>query len=365
MFNNYQAAFDALPSAVRTPARRAALDAFMQLGFPRRELEDWKYTDLSPLLKLDAGALGLTAPFGTCAENSGVFRDGLDALNAAFCGGGLNQTVAAGKKLSEPIVLSGAGHHRHCLKLEQNAEATLLLDTSKTESFQTVFANIELAQGAHLQLLRLNNPAANAHVLTRIAVNLSRDAQLRVVSVDLGGRLCRHDLDVSLDAPGAEAHLAGLYLPAGDSFVDNHTRIDHRAPHGTSREVFRGIVMDRAQAVFNGKIVVHKDARKTDSEQHVANLLLSPLAQVNAKPELQIDNDDVKCAHGATCGQLDENAIYYLRSRGLALETARNVLLYTFAHEVLKLIPLESLRKSVEQMVLARLPGGGVTEVIR
>ena len=359
MFSHYQAAFDSLPLAVRTPARRAALDAFLQLGLPTRELEDWKYTDLSPLLNLAGGALGLTGNFEHYCEPSGEFRDGLDALNAAFCGGGLNQIVAAGQNLTEPIVLFGSGHHRHSLKLERNAEATLLLDTSETDSFQTVFAKVELAQGARLQLLRLNDPAASAHVVTRIAVTLARDAQLRAVSVDLGGKLCRHDLEVSLDAPGAEAHLAGLYLPAGESFIDNHTRIDHRAPHGTSRELFHGIVMDRAQAVFNGKIVVHQDARKTDSEQHVANLLLSPHAQVNAKPELQIDNDDVKCAHGATCGQLDENAIYYLRTRGLPLEVARNVLLYNFAREVLVQIPLESVRRRVEQLVLARLPGGG------
>lgn len=360
MFNNYQAAFDSLTPAARTPARRVAFDAFKRLGLPSPELEDWKYTDLSPLMALESGALGLTGPFGPGAEQSAKFRDGLDALNAAFCGGGLNQTIEAGLKLAEPIVLSGPGHQRHRLQLERNAEATLLLDTSKAEHFQTVFADIELAAGARLHLLRLNDPVAGAHVVTRVTVKLERDAQLRAVSVDLGGKLCRHDLDVSLDAPGAGAHLAGLYLPAGDSFVDNHTRIDHRAPHGTSREVFRGIVMDRAQAVFNGKIVVHPNARKTDSEQHVANLLLSPHAQVNAKPELQIDNDDVKCAHGATCGQLDDNAIYYLRSRGLPLEMARNVLLYTFAHEVLKQIPLESVRKRVEQLVLARLPGGGV-----
>lgn len=359
MFNNYAAAFESLPLAARTPARRAALNAFMQLGFPLRALEDWKYTDLSPLLSLNAGELGLAGPFGPSTENSGVFQDGLDALNAAFCGNELNQTVPAGQKLNEPIMVSGAGHQRYRLKLEPGASATLLLDTSKADGFQTVFAEILLAQGAQLQLLRLNDPSAAAHVVTRVTVKLERDAQLRTVSVDLGGKLCRHDLNVSLDAPGAEAHLAGLYLPAGDSFVDNHTCIDHRAPHGTSRELFRGIVMDRAQAVFNGKIVVHPNARKTDSEQHIANLLLSPHAQVNAKPELQIDNDDVKCAHGATCGQLDQNAIYYLRSRGLPLEAARNVLLYTFAYEVLKQIPLESMRKRVEQLVRARLPGGG------
>jgi Fe-S cluster assembly protein SufD len=360
VFNNYQAAFDSLPPAARTSARRAALDAFMQLGFPLREQEDWKYTDLSPLLTLDTSALGLAGPFTPGTKQPVKFRDGLDALNAAFCGEGLNQTVAAGRKLTDPIVLSGPGHQRHLLKLERGAEAILLLDTSKADGFQTVFADIKLAAGAQLQLLRLNDPAVSAHVVTRITVKLERDAQLRAVSADLGGKLSRHDLEVSLDAAGAQAHLAGLYLPSGDSFVDNHTRIDHRAPHGTSRELFRGIVMDRAQAVFNGKIVVHPNARKTDSEQHVANLLLSPNAQVNAKPELQIDNDDVKCAHGATCGQLDDNAIYYLRSRGLPLETARNVLLYTFAHEVLKQIPLESVRKRVEQLVLARLPGGGV-----
>lgn len=357
MQDAYTAAFASLPAAARTAARQAAFDAFARMGLPGTDIEEWKYTDLSPLLKLAPGELGLAGPFAGSSPAPGAFRDGLDALNAAFCSGGAD--LAVDRAPAAPIVLDASGHQRHRLKLASGVAASVVLDTGKAGPLQTVFTDIEVGANAQLTLLRLNDPQADAHVITRTTVRLARDARLRAVSIDLGGRLCRHDLDVSLEAAGAVAHVAGLYLLNGDSFVDNHTCIEHRAPHGTSRERFRGIVADHARAVFNGRIVVHAGAAKTDSEQQIANLLLSPHAQVNAKPELQIDNDDVRCAHGATCGQLDDDAIYYLRSRGLPLAVARAVLLYTFADEVLREITDDGLRRQVERRVRTRLPDAG------
>lgn len=181
-----------------------------------------------------------------------------------------------------------------------------------------------------------------------------------MVTVDLGAGLSRHDLNVALVEQGAEVHLHGLYAPAHGAHVDNHTRIEHRAPHCISREFFRGVVNEDTRAVFNGKIYVAEGARKTDSEQRVSNLLLSPKAEVNAKPELEIYNDDVKCAHGATFGQLDEDAIYYLRARGIDREAARALLTYSFAREILDGIAHEELRQRVTTRLLEHLPQSGL-----
>lgn len=348
VYENYTAAFESLPSSARSPARRAAFDAFARLGLPDTSIEEWKYTDLSALTRLPARDI---APNPRIHEFPATYDCGLDALNAALAGGRQLQTLKGSARFD-------TGEHQR-LRLKVEADAELVLDDAAPARFAMFFAAIEVAPNARLRLLRLQNAAADAQRITRLKIHLARDARVEAVTVDVGGALVRHDLDVYLEGAGAEAHVSGLYLPAGDSHIDNHTCIEHLAPHGTSRELFRGIVADRAQAVFNGRIVVHPGATKTDSEQHIANLLLSPQAQVNAKPELQIDNDDVKCAHGATCGQLDETAIYYLRSRGLPLEAARSVLLFTFADEILRRIPDADFRAAAERLVRARLPGGG------
>jgi Fe-S cluster assembly protein SufD len=293
---------------------------------------------------------------------AGVFTDSLDALNLAFAAAGLDQTVAANTRLDTPIRPADRAHQRHRLRLERGSEATLILNTSGDTPFQTVFAEIEVGPGAKLHLIRLSDASADAHRITRIHLRLARDAKADVVSIDLGGKLSRHDITVDLAEPGAEIHLNGLFAPTGDGLIDNHTRIEHRAPHCISRECFRGIARDKAKAVFNGMVRVHKDAQKTDSEQRVASLLLSPSAEINAKPELEIYADDVKCAHGATFGQLDDEALFYLRSRGLPKEDARALLLWTFAHEVLQHIRLEDVRGRVTRRLLRQLPNGAGME---
>ncbi|MGH8481398.1 MAG: SufB/SufD family protein, partial [Nevskiaceae bacterium] len=214
---------------------------------------------------------------------------------------------------------------------------------------------IELADNAALKLYRIQQPGAATHLISRLDARLARDARFACVGLYAGGALVRNDLNVSLEAPGAQAELHGVIAPAAGEHLDVHTRLDHRAPHGTSRETFRCLVPARARAIFNGKVIVHAGAQKTDSEQHVDSLLLAPGAEVNAKPELEIYADDVKCAHGATCGQLDEDAIYYLRTRGLDLPAARHVLLRTFAHAVLDRIALPAARELAAKALEPRL----------
>jgi len=358
----YARAFEALPAGSQTPARRSALDTFLALGFPDTEHEEWKYTDLEPLTALPFEAL-LPGTQGA-AVLPASFSDGLDALNAAFAGGGLDQTLAPNERREQPLLCDADAHQRHRLHLQRGAEATLVLDMSGAALFQTVFAEITLDEGARLHLVRIADPAADAHRLSRIKLSLGRDARADLVSIDLGGRISRHDLSVELAGAGAEVYLHGLYAPGGRSHVDNHTRIEHRAPHCISREYFRGIARDRARAIFNGMIRVHAGAQKTDSEQRVANLILSAGAEINAKPELEIYADDVKCAHGATFGQLDKDALFYLRSRGLPRDAALALLVWTFAYEVLQHIGPQDLRTRVSQRLLRSFPDSALVEAL-
>ena len=313
-------------------------------ALPDTRHEDWRYTDLAPLKARawpDSASRTVDLVFG-----------------------------------SEPLVLDAQldGLLTHRIALRANQQATLVLHECHPEarsdegSLEGIprFARddtylamhnieIELAANARLTLYRIQQPGAGANVISRLDARLARDARFTCVGLYAGGALTRNDLNVSLDAPGASAELHGVLAPGAGEHLDVHTRIDHRAPHGTSRENFRCLVPAKARAIFNGKVIVHKDAQKTDSEQHVDSLLLAPGAEVNAKPELEIYADDVKCAHGATCGQLDEDAIYYLRTRGLDLPAARSVLLRTFAHEVLQRIAHEPARVLATQVLEQRL----------
>ncbi len=361
--DSFRRAFEALPPAAQTPVRRAAFDAFLAQGLPSTSLEDWQYTDLAPLAALPVEAL---QPDPQAEENSTAeFTDGLDAFNRAFAAGGVDRTIAANTVIEAPLRPDNRPHQRHRLVLERNSEATLILNTSGDAPFQTIFADIDVQAGARLHLIRVSDAGLEAHRLTRIRLRIARDATADVVSVDLGGKLSRHDLHVDLYEPGAAVHVHGLYAPTDRGHVDNHTWIEHRAPHCTSRESFRGIARDKAHAVFNGMIRVHKDAQKTDSEQRIANLILSPGAVINAKPELEIYADDVKCAHGATFGQLDRTAMFYLRSRGIPEAEARSLLTWTFAFEVLEKIRHEDVRTRVAKRLLRQLPGGEQIEALQ
>ena len=360
---NFRSAFEALPATAQTATRRAAIDCFLARGLPSTDLEEWKYTDLAPLAALPGADLLPDADVS--AFDIDGHADSLDALNRAYAGGGIDRAIAADTRLDEPLRPENRAHQRHRLRLERGSEATLILNTSGDAVFQTVFANITLEAGSRLHLIRVSDAGADAHRLTRVNLSLKRDASADIVSVDLGGKLSRHDLHVDLAEPGGSVQLHGLYAPTGKGHVDNHTWIEHRAPHCCSRQSFRGIARDQAHAVFNGMVRVHQDAQKTDSEQRVANLILSPGAVINAKPELEIYADDVKCAHGATFGQLDNTAMFYLRSRGVPEALARTLLTWTFAHEILQRIRPEDVRARVAKRLLRQLPGGELMEALQ
>ena len=297
-------------------------------ALPDTRHEDWRYTDLAPL----KARTWPDAPART-----------------------LELALDSAEPATRIVPLDGLVTHR--ISLRRGQQATLVLDERGGTAPALAMHNLEvaLAENASLTLYREQQPGAQTSVISRLDARLARDARFTCVGLYAGGALVRNDLNVSLDAPGAQAELHGVLAPAGGEHLDVHTRIDHRAPQGTSRESFRALVPAKARAVFNGKVIVHPGAQKTDSEQHVDSLLLAPGAEINAKPELEIYADDVKCAHGATCGQLDEDAIYYLRSRGLDLAAARAALLSSFAHAVLQRIAFEPARALAAKVLEARL----------
>jgi Fe-S cluster assembly protein SufD len=184
---------------------------------------------------------------------------------------------------------------------------------------------------------------------------LARDAQYLSTSITLGARLSRHDVRVRLAGEGAHCTVNGLNLLAGRQLGDTHSLIDHAMPHCTSTQLHKCIVDDNAHAVFNGKVRVRRDAQKTDSRQSSRNLLLSEKARVDTKPELQIDADDVKCAHGATVGQLDMDEVFYLQSRGLSQSASRSLLTFGFAAEIIDQLPVASLHDSLRRWVIERM----------
>jgi Fe-S cluster assembly protein SufD len=185
----------------------------------------------------------------------------------------------------------------------------------------------------------------------------ARNSTFASHSISLGGSLVRNDILAVLDGEGAHCTLNGLYLSDGSRIVDNHTTIDHAKPHCDSREIYKGILADKARAVFNGKIVVRADAQKTDAKQTNKALLLSEDAQINTKPQLEIFANDVKCTHGAAVGQMDDDAIFYLRARGIGAVQARDMLVHAFAGDVLNHMPLEPLRTRVDEELGRRLAG--------
>lgn len=336
---------------------------------------------LSAIGELPAG-VRLQALSAALAQPSPALDNGLGAtlngyanpftdMNAAFVSDGLVLTLDPDAVCAAPIhllsVSSGAregvmSQLRHLLRLGANSQATVIehqIGLGEAAYFCNAVTEAETADGARLTRYRVQQESAHGYHVSSFNARQGRDSRVVNYGVDLGGRLVRVDTNSDLAAEGAEVHFYGVYAPTGRQHIDNHTRIDHSVPHGTSREAYKGILSGRGRGVFNGKVVVHKNAQKTDSEQSSDALLLSKGAEVDAKPELEIYADDVKCAHGATVGQLDEDALFYLQSRGVDAAGARAILTYSFADELLQGIALAPLRELIEAAFLAKLPEGG------
>ncbi|HVC36794.1 MAG TPA: Fe-S cluster assembly protein SufD [Gammaproteobacteria bacterium] len=295
--------------------------------------------------------------------------DAFTALNTAFLQDGVVIEIDTKTELDRPLQLlfvstqqtpSTACHPRILIKLGVDSQATLIETYYGLEgaaNFTNSFTQIALAEGAQLEHLRLQCESREDFHVSRVHIDQQRDSSYLSHTLNLGGLWVRTDLHARLAGPKAEATFNGLYAIKGRQHVDNHTRIDHLAPDTRSDELYRGIISGHGRAVFNGKVVVAKHAVKTDATQTNNNLLLSRTAEIDTKPELEIYADDVKCSHGATIGQLDEQALFYLRSRGIDLETARGLLIEAFTLKLLERIPTQELRAFVGRQIKTVLPG--------
>jgi Fe-S cluster assembly protein SufD len=241
--------------------------------------------------------------------------------------------------LVESYVTLGDGRHFTCAVTEFEAGANAVLDHYKVQQ--------ESREAFHMAVFQIHQ---------------ERDANVRSHTVTTGGGLLRNDTGVVLDGEGGHCTLNGLYVINGKQQVDNHMRVEHAKPHCDSYELFKGVLDQQARAVFNGRIYVHEGAQKTDAKQSNRNLLLSKGSLVNSNPQLEIFADDVKCTHGSTVGQLDEEAIFYLRSRGIGEDAARSLLTYAFASDIVERIKVEPVREELAEFLFTRLPKG---EIVR
>jgi Fe-S cluster assembly protein SufD len=219
--------------------------------------------------------------------------------------------------------------------------------------FTNAVTEIVAGDGAVVDHYKVQRESPEAYHVATMQVQLGRSANFTSHSIALGGALVRNDVNVAL-SQGTDATINGLYIVNGTQHIDNHTSIDHAKPHGTSHELYKGILDDRSSAVFNGRIIVRKDAQKTDSKQTNKNLVLSDEAVIDTKPELQILADDVRCTHGATIGQLDAEALFYLQSRGIGKAQARSLLTYAFAQDIVDRIKVRELRDQLEKVLFEK-----------
>lgn len=295
--------------------------------------------------------------------------DGFTALNAALLQLGAVVDVAAGTIVEAPLhlVFVSVGRedaisvHPHILIHLGTGAALSLVEShighGENANFVNVVSDIALAANAKLTHCLFQDIGASGYQVEHINVSLARDSRYHAHGINLGGRLLRNDIDCHLDEPGAEVMLDGLFMASSREHVDNHTTVHHNSPHTHSEEYYKGVIDGRGRGVFDGRVVVHPDAQKIEAHQSNPNLLLSPHAEIDTKPQLEIYADDVKCSHGSTVGQLDSDALFYLRSRGMDAKTARNLLIYAFAEDMIERLPLAELRSDLARRTAGRLPG--------
>lgn len=368
------------PSSFETT--RIEAEAFLaESGIPSKRHEDWKYTNIKRLF--DNG-LEATTP-SECTFNSvdGVelfwsddekllgtteihTKEAHAALNTALFEKVLVIRVKKGTQISDELILNQAIEYagnafattRLLIEVEDNASLKCQLRftgaTASERSLHNHLTEIFVGQNANLEF-NITQEIANGNLVNTTEVFCQRDSNFTTNTFQLSGKLLRNNLNIRLKGENIETHLNGFYMLNGKELFDNHTLVDHLVPHCESNETYRGILAGNSTGVFNGKVFVHPDAQKTNGYQSNNNILLSDDATMNSKPELEIYADDVRCSHGSTTGQLDEDAVFYLRARGLDEFGAKALLLTAFASEVLNSVSNDALREELETKIQSKL----------
>jgi len=375
----------------------AALASLDELDFPTTRVEDWKYTrtarisngewsiiknrnkiDITPFLIRDLNADVIVFVNGffsnelssfSSSEKTSItiggkhqretkaFKNIFQALNVAYCTSAVNISVAKNIVAEKPIqilhivtdekALAQPFISIHSEKSSQLHILESFVSVGEKKSFTNRSLNITVDENAQLHLDKIQIECDDNFLLNEDNIHIADNGHFTINTLTVDGGWVRNSLNISLDGQNIEANLNGIFLPRRKQFVDNHTKVDHRFPNCNSNELYKGILDDQSTGVFNGKVYVHPDAQKTNAYQSNANILLSNDAQMNTKPELEIYADDVKCSHGTTTGQMDENALFYLKSRGLGDESARKLLSTAFINDVLYKVTNEKVREYV------------------
>ncbi|MGI9238482.1 MAG: Fe-S cluster assembly protein SufD [Woeseiaceae bacterium] len=413
-----------LPDNGLTPVRETALTHFAEHGLPTLRDEDWKYTDLAPVVEISNRWLGAGGRQGiddSCRETIDVVTRSIDAAWLVISNGSIDtrslenfpdngvevsriSEAPSRFALTRPLADLNAALLRDGLRIRITRSSNkpigiLLIDSSDREVGVTQsFVEIDVEQGCSAEFIeyhvsegdsdhyansvlnmnigdeatishtRIQNRGLKHVQTSRTSISPGRDATLRMAGYDLGGGLIRNDIDIDLGQPGVDVSFDGLYLAGNGQHIDNHTRVDHRVGPSVSSQEYRGILNGKCRCVWNGKAIVHKGADGTDAQQANHNLLMSDKAEIDAKPELEIYAEDVKCSHGTTVGQLDETALFYLRSRGLDKQQAIKILTHAFAAAIVRRAPVSAAIDAISSIVDARLATliatDAVTEVL-
>jgi Fe-S cluster assembly protein SufD len=288
------------------------------------------------------------------------------ALNTAFLDDGAALLVPPGASVAQPAHLvflasrEAVQNPRVLVVAGAGSQVALIQDhvsLGEAPGFTNAVTEVLAGPGARVDLVLLQREGAGSFHVSNLQVRQERDSRVSVHTICLGGRLLRNDAEALLADEGAELSLRGLFLGGGSQLVDNHTLVDHAMPRGTSRQLYKGILGGRARGVFRGRVVVRPDAQRTDARQSNPNLLLSDGAEVDSKPQLEIYADDVRCSHGSSIGRLDEDALFYLRARGLEEPAARELLIRGFAAEILTALPSPALGEALAELLDRRLRG--------
>ena len=293
--------------------------------------------------------------------------DGINALNAAFASSGVYIKIKKGKKVEQPVVVyhitdATTGFMFSQPRILVNAEAAsevVLLETyiklGSNESLTNEVFEICAAQDANVNYIKIQNEGANANHAGTTHIRQLEKCVTHAVTLTLSGKLVRNNLNMVMEAANSESHLYGLYLLNGETLADNHTIVDNQQPNCQSNELYKGIMDEKSTGVFNGKIFVRQDAQKTNAYQSNKNILIGENASANTKPQLEIFADDVKCSHGCTVGKLDQDALFYLKARGISEQNAKALLLHAFAIDILDQIKNEEIRDYADKLISERL----------
>jgi Fe-S cluster assembly protein SufD len=383
-------------NATLTDLRERAAESFAKLGWPTTRIEEWRYTNLAPLQKIHwrtddapqrvetpatlAGRAAVelvfvnghlvdrsgNANFGVAAD-PGIAdweRNAMVALNTANAQDGARIEIPAGTVVDGFIHLLFIGrgdgiwsHPRNVIVAGSNSQVTVIETYVGTGGYFTnAVTELVAGDGAVIDHYRLECESLTAYHVGNVYIRQDRSSSVTSRNIAIGSALARVETHVALNGEGATISLDGLFVGTGSQHLDNRTVIDHIRPHCESHELYKGVLDENARGVFDGKIIVRPGAQKTLSRQESRNLLLSETAIVDSKPSLEIHNDDVKCNHGSTIGQIDDETLFYLRSRGIGEQEARNLLVYAFASEIVERMKLEPVREQVRRALFQAMP---------